>query len=221
MKKHFNSEEEAQAALINIQVAEDENASLEADNGHWVISYMGKKRVRQSFKKKKKHAQAELGKRVSLIAEKRYLDTKKEYTHTLRDLVDEYMKHFNSKPYFKTKRTWLANFKEYWGEKTLLANIDSKQIDRYVTDLKAKPTVWGKPRKPASVNREISCLSQMFKKAGIWDMVERSPFEKLDHKNETENNIKERFFSKEEIGQITPCHYWQTLCHRGCPLLVF
>ena len=34
------------------------------------------KRVRLSFKKKK-DAEAELGKRVSLIAEKRYLDVKK------------------------------------------------------------------------------------------------------------------------------------------------
>ena len=42
------------------------------------------KRVRKSFSKKK-DAEAELGKRVSLIAENRYLDVKKAYkTMTLR-----------------------------------------------------------------------------------------------------------------------------------------
>ena len=43
----------------------------------WQIDYFDPngKRVRQSFKKKK-DAEAELGKRVSLIGEKRYLDVK-------------------------------------------------------------------------------------------------------------------------------------------------
>lgn len=47
----------------------------------WQIDYFDPtgKRVRQSFKKKK-DAEAELGKRVSLIAENRYLDVKKDYT---------------------------------------------------------------------------------------------------------------------------------------------
>lgn len=50
----------------------------------WQIDYFDPngQRVRQSFKKKK-HAEAELGKRVSLIAEKRYLDVKKDYKTTL------------------------------------------------------------------------------------------------------------------------------------------
>ncbi len=38
------------------------------------------KRVRKSFSKRK-DAEAELGKRVSLIAEGRYLDVKKDYNH--------------------------------------------------------------------------------------------------------------------------------------------
>lgn len=47
------------------------------------------KRIRQSFKKKKE-AEAELGKRVSLIAEKRYLDVKKDYKITLGELIATY-----------------------------------------------------------------------------------------------------------------------------------
>ena len=43
------------------------------------------KRVRQSFKKKK-DAEAELGKRVSLIAENRYLDVKKDYKSYCQEL---------------------------------------------------------------------------------------------------------------------------------------
>ena len=43
------------------------------------------KRIRKSFMKKK-DAEAELGKRVSLIAENRYLDVKKDYKTTLGEL---------------------------------------------------------------------------------------------------------------------------------------
>jgi len=51
------------------------------------------KRVRKSFKKKK-DAEAELGKRVLLIAEGRYLDVKKEYKTTLKDILTKYEENF-------------------------------------------------------------------------------------------------------------------------------
>ena len=47
------------------------------------------KRVRQSFKMRK-DAEAELGKRVSLKAENRYLDVKKDYKNTLGELAEKY-----------------------------------------------------------------------------------------------------------------------------------
>ncbi len=54
----------------------------------WQIDYFDPtgKRVRKSFAKKK-NAEAELAKRVSLIVEKRYLDVKKDYTTTLDDIL--------------------------------------------------------------------------------------------------------------------------------------
>ena len=51
------------------------------------------KRVRKSFKKKK-DAEAELGKRVSLIAEGRYLDVKKDFKTTLDALIEVYSENF-------------------------------------------------------------------------------------------------------------------------------
>lgn len=57
----------------------------------WQIDYYdpGGKRIRKTFSKKKE-AEAELGKRVSLMAENRYLAVKKDYTTTLKDLIDKY-----------------------------------------------------------------------------------------------------------------------------------
>ena len=123
----------------------------------WIQTGNGK-RVRQSFAKKK-DVEAELGKRVSLIAENRYLDAKKDCKATLGQLVDEYTNHFQYQPSFKSaKKDFLENFKLYWKETTLLTSITTKEIERYVKDLRKKPTRHGPIRRPASVNREVGCL---------------------------------------------------------------
>ena len=65
----------------------------------WQIDYFDPtgKRVRQSFKKKK-DAVAELGKRVSLIAENRYLDVKKQYSTTFGQLIEKYKETYGKYP---------------------------------------------------------------------------------------------------------------------------
>ncbi len=81
------------------------------------------KRVRKSFSKKKE-AEAELGKRVSLIAENRYLDVKKDYKTTLKELINKYEENFKHQTRFKNwKRFCLENFKSHFGENTKLSNI--------------------------------------------------------------------------------------------------
>jgi integrase len=169
----------------------------------WQIDYFDPngKRVRQSFAKRK-DAEAELGKRVVLIAENRYLDAKKDCITTLGQLVDEYTKHFQHQPSFMSaKKHFLKNFKYYWKESMLLIRITPKEIERYVKDLRKKPTRHGTIRRPASVNREVGCLRQMLKRAVVWDMIERCPFDKLDSKqiHLPENNKRDRFLSKDEI----------------------
>jgi hypothetical protein len=73
----------------------------------------------QSFKKKK-DAEAELGKRVSLIAEGRYLDKKKEYTTILGEVVDKYVENFGQQSSYQTsKRFYVTNIEEYFGRDTL------------------------------------------------------------------------------------------------------
>ena len=88
----------------------------------WQIDYFDPhgKRIRLSFKKKK-NAVAELGKRQSLMAEKRYLDVKKEYKTMLKELLAKYEENFQDQASYKTvKRFFVDSIKEYFGEETLL-----------------------------------------------------------------------------------------------------
>ena len=65
------------------------------------------KRIRKSFKKKK-DADVELGKRVSLIAEVRYLDVKKDYTTTLKEILAKYEQNYKNQSSYKTAKRFFV-----------------------------------------------------------------------------------------------------------------
>lgn len=170
----------------------------------WQIDYLDPngKRVRESFKKKG-DAVAEIGKRVSLIAEKRYLDVKKDYTTTLGQLIEKYIENFkHMKSYRTSKGYYLDNFKQYFGGATLLANLRYMDIETYLNKLRVKPTQKKGIRKISSINREMSCLRHLLRKGVSWGMLEKSPFTMGDSLLEKENNMRKRFLSTEEINAL-------------------
>jgi len=160
------------------------------------------KRVRKSFKKKK-DAQAELGKRVSLIAEGRYLDVKKEYNTTLGELVDKYVENFRHQASYKTgKKYHIEHIRNYFGNQTLLSNIRYMNLETYRNHLKDSLTVNKTIRKEASVNRAMSCLRHIFSKAVEWEMIEQNPFDKGKSLILKENNKRMRFLTEDEIKSL-------------------
>ena len=160
------------------------------------------KRIRKSFKKKK-DAEAELGKRVSLMAEGRYLDIKKEYTTTLDDLIDKYVENFSKQASYKTgKKYHIDHILNYFGKETLLANIRFIDLETYRNHLKDSLTVKKTIRKHASVNRAISCLRHIFAKGVEWDMIEQNPFSRGKSLILKENNKRLRFLTEDEIPKL-------------------
>jgi integrase len=170
----------------------------------WQIDYIDPvgKRVRQTFKKKK-DADAEIGKRVSLIAENRYLDVKKEYKTTFGELLARYEKNFEDQSSFKTAKIFfIENFKHYFKEDTLLANIRYVDLETFRNDLKQKLTHHEKIRTVASINREMSCLRHIFKKAVEWEMIGENPFNKGSSLHLKENNQRTRYLIEDEIDRL-------------------
>ena len=169
------------------------------------------KRIRRMFKKKK-DAEAELGKRVSLIAEGRYLDIKEKSKLTLKEMADLYEEKYQNQKYFKgTKHYFISNFLEYMGTNTLISSIAWKDIEGYRTHLINQITVRGKLRRPASTNREMSSIRQLMTYAVTKgeltksDFDEMFPFIKGDPDNRLflkENNARLIFLTKEEIDRL-------------------
>lgn len=79
-------------------------------------------------------------------------------------------------------------------------------LETFRNHLKNKLTIKGTVRKVASVNREMSCLRHILKKAVSWDMMEKSQFEGGDSLMIKENNQRMRFLSEDEItGLLEHC----------------
>ena len=160
------------------------------------------KRVRRTFKKRK-DAVAELGKRVSLMAENRYLDVKKDYKTVFKELLEKYEENFKSQACFKKYKAFcLGNFKKHFGQDTLLSNIRYVELESYQNQLRQKLTKHGTIRKDASINREIACLQHVFGKAVEWEMIERSPFERGKSLLLKENNQRIRYLTEDEISRL-------------------
>ena len=170
----------------------------------WQIDYIDPagKRVRKSFKKKKE-AEAELAKRVSLIAEGRYLDVKKDCKTTFKELIDRYEENFkHQRSYDRFKVICLKNFREYFGEETRISNIRYGDLETYRNLLREKPTLRGTIRCTATINREMSALRHIFSKAVEWELIEGTPFRRGRSLILKENNARLRYLSEEEITKL-------------------
>jgi len=160
------------------------------------------KRVRKSFKKRK-DAEAELGKRVSLIAEGRYLDVKKDYTTTLGELLAKYRENYrHQRSFYSSKAYCLEVFKEYFGEETKLANIRYVDLETYRNHLREKLTKKGTLRTQGTINREMSNLRHIFSKAFEWEMIEQNPFAKGKSLTIKDSTKRLRYLTEEEITRL-------------------
>lgn len=179
-------------------------ATIRKRNNSYQIDYFDPagKRIRKSFQKKK-DAEAELGKRVSLIAENRYLDVKKDYKTTFGELITKYKENYQHQASFQTsKRFFIKDLESYFGKDTLLANIRYVDLETYQNRLRRTPTKGGHPRTNAAVNRQVTCLRHMMRKGVEWEMLEQSPFDKGNVLRLKENNERLRFLSEEEIDRL-------------------
>lgn len=161
------------------------------------------KRVRQSFTKRKE-AEAELGKRVSMIDEnpKRYLEKTKILTTIFDELVTKYKENFkNQRSFNKSKQFSIKRIeKEFSGRR--LINISYLDLETYRNRLKDTLTQHGTIRQDSSVNRVMACLRHMLTKAVEWDMLDRNPFDKGHSLQLKENNKQLEFLSEDEIVSL-------------------
>lgn len=151
----------------------------------------------------KKVADSILAKKRVAIAEGRFLEVRRESNLRFKDFSAEYIKNYA----MPNKRSWkssdsnsINHLNRFFGNYAL-SNITSEMVEEYVRLRRA--AVIGrladgadKFLKPASVNRELSCLNAMYNKAIEWGRVSLNPCSKV--KKFKESN-RTRFLSEDEM----------------------
>jgi len=145
----------------------------------------------------------ELAARQVSIGDGSYFEKAKTYTTKLKELPEKYEENFRSQASFKTwKKYCLENFKKYFGEDGLLANIRYVDLGTYRNHLRQKLTRDGSIRKDSTVNREMSVLSHLFTKAKEWDLIEKSPFGRGKNLQMKEDNQRTRYLTEDELQRL-------------------
>jgi len=196
---------ETSSGFIFVKVRDFEMATIRKRGEAYQIDYFDPtgKRIRQSFKKRK-DAEAELAKRVSLIAEnpKRYLEISKASTTTFDELKKKYEENFSHQRSYEKSKCFNVAVLENEFKGRILGNISYYDLESYRNKLRSTLTKHGTVRKDSSVNRVMACLRHMLSKAVEWGMLDRNPFEKGRSLQLKENNQRLRFLTEGEISQL-------------------
>jgi len=162
------------------------------------------KRLRKFFPLKK-DADAYLGKVNVSKKEGRYhdvFDVKQESKKTFNELADEYVKNFgNQKSFSRLKYYLVQEYRATFGDRRL-SEISYLDLETFRSRRRATPTMAGKPRSDATVNRELSILRHMLSKAVEWGWLEVNPFSKGSRLMVKENNHRLRFLDEPEIEAL-------------------
>ncbi len=185
----------------------------------WMIDYLNpdKKRVRVTFSTKKEAVQ-ERAKRIAMIAEGEYstfVKKKKNYSATFGKLLDLYKENYKDQASYKTaKRFFVEKFREHFKKETLLSSIEYGHIKAYRNKLMQSINQHDRLFEPASINRKMSCLRQMFREAVEYGMIDRNPFKDGKSLRLKENNERTRFLTPDEARKLfneCPIHLQQII----------
>jgi len=103
------------------------------------------------------------------------------------------------------KKTWqddkyhIRTFRQYFGEKTF-NEITPAQIEKFKRDRFKCPTKFGRPRTPASVNREVELLSKIFNLAIRDGVTAQNPCKGV--RTYREDNERTRYLTEEEEARL-------------------
>jgi len=174
-------------------------------NGNWHIDYRtptGKRR-REKIGTSKELAKNVLRKRKLEMAEGKFLDVVKKEQIRFEDFADEYF-NIHSKPHkkgWKTDQHIINRLKKDFRGKYLF-EITPQDIERFKLE-RLKETIGEdglKTISPATINRQLDVLSNIFNKAVIWGKLQKNPMKMVQSLKVTPGRT--RFLEREEIVKL-------------------
>ena len=162
--------------------------------------YAHGKRVRESAKTKKE-AIGRLGTTTGEIRQGTYADRRSLRKTRMEDLVREYFDKFRGRS-ARTERMHLDTIEEYFRGK-IVSQISVFDVETFLHVRRDTPTIKGKSRSAATVNREIGVLKRLINRAIEWNMARVNPVSKVKFLPEPKGRL--RFLTRDESKRLLEC----------------
>lgn len=121
---------------------------------------------------------------------------------TMRDFIESLYipwARTNKRSYSQADAIYLKPLSAFFGD-LHLSEINLFLIERYKRERLATPTIHGRVRKPASVNRELECLSRILSYAVECQVLESNPARKV--RKLKQDNQRYRYLSRAEESAL-------------------
>jgi site-specific recombinase XerD len=181
-------------------------------NEAWWIDFRDQygRRHRVKVGPSKKLAEKAYAKKVTEVAEKRFLNVKSDTKISFRELVTEYRSYIAHRTYYPKDNHRLQQLEKEFGSR-LLVEITSRDVERY----KQRVT----PRGKIAWNRLRSMLHHMFAMGIKWGLCEHNPVSKVERFKESHG--KTRFLSPaDELPRFLEAAQSPDLLPDAYPLLI-
>lgn len=172
----------------------------------WCIAYTGvdgKQRRERTDAPTKELAKKLLAKKLVQVTEAKIAGVTLEPSKvTFKEFMKDYLAHVNARKTagsVERDERSVATLTAAFGHRKL-RDITTGMIQKYVDDRRLSKSVRGRPFAPATVNRELMCLSAIFREAVKRGHVEKNPARGV--KQLPEDNIIVRYLSDEEEAAL-------------------
>ena len=194
----------------NVQKADSKN--------YWIEYYLEGKRTRERIGRSKQAAENRIREIQTAKAEGRHINKNKNSLVNLGNLRDWYLDlpEVMQKRSFRHIQTSINIVVSHVGQKLSLSQLGPEEIEKFRKIRIRKNTLWGRPAKPATVNRNVANFRAMLNRAVDYGKLEINPIGRI--KQLEENNIRERVLSQDEFERLL------SNCHgeiKGCVLIAY
>ena len=195
------------------------NKVQKADSkNYWIEYYLNGKRTRERIGRSKKAAENRFREIQTAKAEGRHINKNKNSLVNLGNLRDWYLDlpEVMQKRSFRHIQTSINIVVSHVGQKLSLSQLGPEDIEKFRKIRLRENTLWGRPAKPATVNRNVANFRAMLNRAVDYGKLEINPIGRI--KQLEENNIRERVLSQDEFELLL------SNCHgeiKGCVLIAY
>ena len=185
---------------------------------YWIEYYLNGRRTRERVGRSKQAAENRIREIQTAKAEGRHINKNKNSLVNLGNLRDWYLDlpEVMQKRSFRHIQTSINIVVSHVGQKLSLSQLGPEDIEKFRKIRLRENTLWGRPAKPATVNRNVANFRAMLNRAVDYGKLEINPIGRI--KQLEENNIRERVLSQDEFERLL------SNCHgeiKGCVLIAY